>query len=82
MDIGAYLIHGLALRPDGKMLFVTVESDHTLRIRRYQHGRDQGHHQAHRTAQRVRGDPDGKYVAVPIRMEIASTSSMWCSRRW
>jgi YVTN family beta-propeller protein len=32
IKIGALQIHGLALRPDGKTLFVTVESDHTLRI--------------------------------------------------
>src|SRR3954454_19901312 len=32
IDMGADLIHGLALGRDGKLLFVTVESDHTLRI--------------------------------------------------
>ena len=32
IDLGADLIHGLALAHDGKLLFVTVESDHTLRI--------------------------------------------------
>src|SRR6202021_3010371 len=32
IKIGAMQIHGLAVRPDGKTLFVTVESDHTLRI--------------------------------------------------
>src|SRR5271163_716854 len=32
LKIGATLIHGLALVPDGKLLFVTVESDHTLRL--------------------------------------------------
>ena len=59
-------IHGVAVEPDGKRLFATVESDHTLRIvdtKTYQI-----------TTVKVSGrpnqvavTPDGKYVVVPIR---------------
>ena len=55
IKIGAPLIHGLALRSDGKLLFVTVESDHTLRLVDTSTNSDEGHDKADRTAQRVRG---------------------------
>ena len=59
-------IHGVAVEPNGKRLFATVESDHTLRIvdtKTYQI-----------TTVKVSGrpnqvavTPDGKYAVVPIR---------------
>lgn len=60
-------IHGVCVQPDGKRLFVTVESDHTLRI-------VDTAKQTQIATIRVSGrpnqcavTPDGKYVAVPIR---------------
>ena len=60
-------IHGVCVQPDGKRLFATVESDHTLRII------DTGTEHTIATV-KVSGrpnqcavTPDGKYVAVPIR---------------
>jgi YVTN family beta-propeller protein len=60
-------IHGVAVQPDGKRLFATVESDHTLRII------DTGTRQTLGTVKvsgrpnQVAVTPDGKYVVVPIR---------------
>jgi YVTN family beta-propeller protein len=60
-------IHGVAVQPDGKRLFVTVESDNTLRII------DTATRQTVATVKvsgrpnQVAVTPDGKYVAVPIR---------------
>lgn len=60
-------IHGVAVQPDGKRLFVTVESDHTLRII------DTGSRQTVGTVKvsgrpnQVAVTPDGKYAVVPIR---------------
>src|ERR1700719_2942151 len=60
-------VHGVCVQADGKRLFATVESDHTLRII------DTASRQTIATV-RVSGrpnqcaaTPDGKYVAVPIR---------------
>jgi YVTN family beta-propeller protein len=60
-------IHGVCVQPDGKRLFATVESDHTLRII------DTATQTAIATV-KVTGrpnqcavTPNGKYVAVPIR---------------
>jgi YVTN family beta-propeller protein len=60
-------IHGVCIQPDGKRLFATLESDHTLRI-------IDPAKQAVIATVKVSGrpnqcavTPDGKYVAVPIR---------------
>jgi len=60
-------VHGVCVRPDGRRLFVTVESDHTLRII------DTLKQEAIATV-KVNGrpnqcavTPDGNYVAVPLR---------------
>jgi YVTN family beta-propeller protein len=60
-------VHGVCVQADGKRLFATVETDHTLRII------DTATRQTIATV-RVTGrpnqcavTPDGKYVAVPIR---------------
>ncbi len=67
MNIGASLIHGLALRPDGKMLFVTVESDHTLRFVDTSTGQITATIKLTGRPNECAVTPDGKYVAVPIR---------------
>jgi YVTN family beta-propeller protein len=60
-------IHGVCVQDDGKRLFVTVESDHTLRII------DTASQQTVATVKvsgkpnQCASTPDGKYVAVPIR---------------
>ena len=60
-------IHGVTVQPGGKRLFVTVESDHTLRII------DTGSRQTVGTVKvsgrpnQVAVTPDGKYAVVPIR---------------
>jgi YVTN family beta-propeller protein len=67
IDIGADLIHGLALGHDGKVLFVTVESDHTLRIVDTTTGRTKATIKLTGRPNECAVTPDGKYVAVPIR---------------
>ena len=59
-------IHGVAVQPDGKRLFVTVESDHTLRIVDTKTGDSEPVKVSGRPNQ-VAVTPDGKYVVVPIR---------------
>jgi len=60
-------IHGVCVQDDGERLFVTVESDHTLRII------DTASRQTVATVKvsgkpnQCASTPDGKYVAVPIR---------------
>jgi YVTN family beta-propeller protein len=60
-------IHGVCVQADGKRLFATVESDHTLRII------DTATRQTIATVKvpgrpnQCAATPDGKYVAVPIR---------------
>jgi len=60
-------VHGVCLQADGKRLFATVESDHTLRII------DTGNQQTVATIKlpgrpnQCAVTPDGKYVAIPIR---------------
>jgi YVTN family beta-propeller protein len=60
-------IHGVAVQPDGKRLFATVESDRTLRIV------DTATRQIVATVKlsgrpnQIAVTPDGKYVVVPIR---------------
>src|ERR1700680_963845 len=59
--------HGVCVQADGKRLFATVETDHTLRII------DTGTQQTIGTVKlmgrpnQCAATPDGKYVAVPIR---------------
>jgi len=67
INIGASLIHGLALRPDGKLLFVTVESDHTLRLVDTTTGQTKATIKLSGRPNECAVTPDGKYVAVPIR---------------
>jgi YVTN family beta-propeller protein len=67
IKIGASLIHGLALRPGGKLLFVTVESDHTLRIVDTTTGVTKATIKLTGRPNECAVTPDGKYVAVPIR---------------
>ena len=59
-------IHGVAVEPDGKRLFVTVESDHTLRI---VDTATQGVDAVKLSGRpnQVAVTPDGKYAVVPIR---------------
>jgi YVTN family beta-propeller protein len=67
ITLGGERIHGVAVQPDGKRLFATVESDHTLKIV------DTGTRQTVGTVKvsgrpnQVAVTPDGKYVVVPIR---------------
>jgi YVTN family beta-propeller protein len=67
INIGAPNIHGLALRPDGKMLFVTVESDHTLRFVDTTTSQVTATIKLTGRPNECAVTPDGKYVAVPIR---------------
>jgi YVTN family beta-propeller protein len=67
IDIGADLIHGLAMNADGKLLFVTVESDHTLRIVDTTTGQTRATIKLTGRPNECAVTPDGKYVAVPIR---------------
>lgn len=60
-------IHGVAVQPDGKRLFATVESDHTLRIVDTATGHTVGTVKLSGRPNQVAVTPDGKYVAVPIR---------------
>src|SRR5579864_7971231 len=60
-------IHGVAVQPDGKRLFVTVESDHTLRIIDTATRQSVGTVKLSGRPNQVAVTPDGKYVAVPIR---------------
>lgn len=59
-------IHGVTVQPDGKRLFATVESDHTLRIVDTKTGRMDTVKVSGRPNQ-VAVTPDGKYAVVPIR---------------
>jgi YVTN family beta-propeller protein len=67
IKIGAPLIHGLALLPDGKLLFVTVESDHTLRLVDTRTGETKATIKLTGRPNECAVTPDGRYVAVPIR---------------
>lgn len=60
-------IHGVTVQPDGKRLFVTVESDHTLRIIDTATRQIIGSVKVSGRPNQVAVTPDGKYVAVPIR---------------
>ena len=60
-------IHGVAVQPDGKRLFVTVESDRTLRIVDTATQREVGSVKVSGRPNQVAVTPDGKYAVVPIR---------------
>ena len=59
-------VHGVAVQPDGKRLFVTVESDHTLRIVDTT-TQEAATVKVSGLPNQVAVTPDGKYVVVPIR---------------
>ena len=67
ISIGAALIHGLALTPDGNLLFVTVESDHTLRLVDTRTKQMTATIKLSGRPNECAVTPDGHYVAVPIR---------------
>jgi YVTN family beta-propeller protein len=60
-------IHGVCVQPDGKRLFVTVESDHTLRIVDTEKQTQIATVKVSGRPNQCAVTPDGKYVAVPIR---------------
>ena len=59
-------VHGVTVEPDGKLLFATVESDHTLRIVDTATLATETVRLSGRPNQ-VAVTPDGKYAVVPIR---------------
>lgn len=60
-------IHGVCVQDDGKRLFVTVESDHTLRIIDPVSQQTVATVKVSGKPNQCASTPDGKYVAVPIR---------------
>jgi len=60
-------VHGVAVQPDGKRLFATVESDHTLRIIDTETRQIIGTVKVSGRPNQIAVTPDGKYVVVPIR---------------
>jgi YVTN family beta-propeller protein len=60
-------IHGVAIQPDGRRMFVTVESDNTLRIVDTLTKKTTGIIQLTGRPNECAVTPDGKYVVVPIR---------------
>src|ERR1700739_1705497 len=60
-------VHGVCLQADGKRLFVTVETDHTLRIIDTATQQTIGTVKVSGRPNQVAVTPDGKYVVVPIR---------------
>src|SRR5690349_6994954 len=60
-------IHGVTVQPGGKRLFVTVESDHTLRIVDTYSRQQVGAVKVSGRPNQVAVTPDGKYAVVPIR---------------
>ena len=60
-------VHGVCLQADGKRLFVTVESDRTLRIIDTATRQTVGTVKVSGRPNQCAVTPDGKYVAVPIR---------------
>jgi YVTN family beta-propeller protein len=60
-------IHGVCVQPDGKRLFVTVESDHTLRIIDPATQAQIGIVKLAGRPNQCAVTPNGRYVAVPIR---------------
>lgn len=60
-------IHGVCIQPDGKRLFGTVESDHTLRIIDTSTQNTLATVKVDGRPNQCAVTPNGKYVAVPIR---------------
>ena len=60
-------VHGVCTDPDGKRLFVTIESDHTLRIIDTASQAQIGVVKVSGKPNECAATPNGKYVAVPIR---------------
>ncbi len=60
-------VHGVCVQADGKRLFVTVETDHTLRIIDTATKQTIGTVKVSGRPNQCAVTPDGKYVAVPIR---------------
>jgi YVTN family beta-propeller protein len=60
-------VHGVCLQADGKRLFATVETDHTLRIIDTASRRTIATVKVSGRPNQCAATPDGKYVAVPIR---------------
>src|ERR1700758_4979776 len=60
-------VHGVCLQADGKRLFVTVETDHTLRIIDTATQQTIGTVKVTGRPNQCAATPDGKYVVVPIR---------------
>ena len=60
-------VHGVCLQADGKRLFATVETDHTLRIIDTETNQTIGTVKVSGRPNQCAATPDGKYVAVPIR---------------
>lgn len=60
-------VHGVCVQADGKRLFATVESDHTLRIIDTVSRQTVGTVKVSGRPNQCAATPDGKYVAVPIR---------------
>src|ERR1700756_4883529 len=60
-------VHGVCVQADGKRLFATVETDHTLRIIDTATEQTTGTVHLMGRPNQCAATPDGKYVAVPIR---------------
>ena len=60
-------VHGICLQADGRRLFATVETDHTLRIIDTATRQTVGTVRVSGRPNQCAVTPDGKYVAVPIR---------------
>ena len=60
-------VHGVAVQPDGRRLFATVESDHTLRIIDTATEKTLATVKVDGRPNQCAVTPDGKYVVVPIR---------------
>lgn len=60
-------VHGVCVQADGKRLFATVETDHTLRIIDTATEQTIGTVKLMGRPNQCAATPDGKYVAVPIR---------------
>jgi YVTN family beta-propeller protein len=60
-------VHGVCVQADGKRLFATVETDHTLRIVDTATQQTIGTVKVTGRPNQCAATPDGKYVAVPIR---------------
>ena len=67
VKVGASDIHGLAVRADGQLLVVTVESDHSLRFIDAKAQQLTGVVKLSGKPNQCAITPDGRYVVLPIR---------------